>query len=73
MTKQIDNKTDIEIDNKLTYHNHDKYNDGWEFNKLAADVFNARIAQANLITKIDFDEKLSSLNRKLLKINQNTY
>ena len=62
-----------EIDNKLTDHNHDKYIDAWEFNKLAADVFNARIAQANLITKIDFDEKLSSLNRKLLKINQNTY
>ena len=67
MTKQIDNKTDIEIDNKLTYHNHNKYNDGWEFNKLAADVFNARIAQANLITKTDFDAKLSSLNRKITK------
>ena len=36
-----------------------------EFNKLAADVFNARLAQANLITKTDFDAKLSSLNRKI--------
>ena len=36
-----------------------------EFNKLAADVFNARIAQANLITKTDFDAKLSSHNRKI--------
>ena len=34
-------------------------------NKLAADVFNARIAQVNLITKTDFDAKLSSLNRKI--------
>ena len=32
---------------------------------MAADVFNARLAQANLTTKIDFDAKLSSLNRKI--------
>ena len=36
-----------------------------QFNTLAADVFNARLAQANLITKTDFDAKLSSLNRKI--------
>ena len=35
------------------------------FNKLAVDVFNARTAQANLVTKTDFDAKLSSLNRKI--------
>ena len=29
--------------------------------------FNARLAQANLITKSDFDAKLSSLNRKIIK------
>ena len=29
------------------------------------DVFNARLAQANLITKTDFDANLSSLNRKI--------
>ena len=38
-----------------------------EFNTLAADIFNARLAQANLITKTDFDAKLSSLNRKIVK------
>ena len=53
-----------DIENKLNNHNHDKYIDTSEFNKLAADVFNARIAQANLITKTDFDSKLSNLNRK---------
>ena len=53
------------IENKLTDHNRDKYIDTQEFNKLAADVFNARIAQANLITKTDFDSKLSNLNRKI--------
>ena len=53
------------IENKLNYHNHDKYITTSEFNTLAADVFNARLAQANLITKTDFDAKLSSLNRKI--------
>ena len=32
---------------------------------MAANVFNARLSQANLITKADFDAKLSSLNRKI--------
>ena len=32
---------------------------------MAADVFNARLARANLITKTDFDAKLSSLNKKV--------
>ena len=37
------------------------------FNKLAADAFNAKSAQANLITKTDFDAKLSCLNRQMTK------
>ena len=32
---------------------------------MAASVFNARLAQPNLITKTDFNVKLSSLNRKI--------
>ena len=56
-----------EIENKLSNHNHDKYIDPPEFNKLAANVFNARLAQANLVTKTDFDDKLSNLNRKITK------
>ena len=62
-----------EIENKLNNHNHDKYITTQEFNTLAADVFNARLAQANLITKTDFDAILSNLNKKILKINQNIY
>ena len=54
-----------EIENKLTDHNHNKYIDTSEFNKVVADVFNARLVQANLITKTDFDAKLSNLNRKI--------
>ena len=32
---------------------------------MATNFFNARIAKANLITKSDFDAKLSNLNRKV--------
>ena len=65
LVKKTDYNTKItDIENKLNNHNHDKYIDTSQFNKLAADVFNARLAQANLITKIDFDAKLSNLNRK---------
>ena len=39
-----------ELEKKLTDHNHGKYITPPEFNTLAADVFNARLAQANLIT-----------------------
>ena len=54
----------IEIEKKLTDHNYGKYVTTPEFNTLAANVFYKRLAQANLITKTDFDIKLSSLNRK---------
>ena len=54
-----------EVENKPNNHNHDKYIDIPEFNKLAADVVNVRLAQANLITKTDFNAKLLSLNRKI--------
>ena len=60
---EYNTKVAADVENKL--NNHDKYIDTSEFNKLAADVFNARIAQANLITKTEFDAKLSSLNRKI--------
>ena len=50
------------VENKLNNHDHDKYINTPQFNKLPVDVFNARIAQANLITKTDFDAKLLSLN-----------
>ena len=55
-----------DVESKLNNHNHDKYITTPEFNKLAADVFNARITQTKLITKKDFDAKLSSISRKIL-------
>ena len=54
-----------ELEKKITDHDHDFYATTPEFNTLAASVFNARLAQANIITKTDFDGKLSSLNREI--------
>ena len=66
LVKKTDYNTKItDIENKLNKHNDDKYVATSEFNTLAAGVFNARLAQANLITKTDFDAKLSSLNKKI--------
>ena len=51
----------MSLKKKLTDHNHDKYITTPQFNNLAADDFNVRLAQANLITRTE-----------LLHINQNT-
>ena len=66
LVKKTDYDTKItEIENLLTNHSHDKYITTAEFNTLAAGVFNARLS--NLVTKRDFNAKLSSLNRKMTK------
>ena len=54
-----------ELEKKLTDYNHEKYITTPEFNKLTAENFATRLAQANRITKTDFDVKLSGLNRKI--------
>ena len=62
LVKKTDYDTKVtEIGKKLTDHNHDKYITTPEFNKLAANVFNARLVQADLVTKTGFDAKLSTL------------
>ena len=56
LVKNTDYNTKIsELGNKITNHNHDKYITTPEFKKLTAENFSARLAQANLITKTDFD------------------
>ena len=55
----------LNLKEKLTDHNHHKYITAPKFITLASNVFNARLAQANLITNTDFDVKLSSLNKKI--------
>ena len=68
LVKKTDYNTEVtEIENKLNNHNCDKYIDTSKFNKLAIDVFNTRLTQANLVTKADFDAKLLGLNRKITK------
>ena len=58
LVKKTDYNTKItDIENKPNNHNHDKYVATSEFNTLAANIFNARLTQANLITKTDFDAK----------------
>ena len=58
LSKKTDYNTKItDIENKLNNHNHDKYVATSEFNTLAANAFNARLAKANLITKTDFEAK----------------
>ena len=58
LVKKTDYNTKItDIENKLNNHNHDKYVATSEFNTLAANVFNARLVQVNLISKTDFDAK----------------
>ena len=58
-----DTKTS-ELEKKITNHDHDRYITTPECNILSVSVFNVRLARANLITKTDFDAKLSSLHRK---------
>ena len=58
-----DTKT-TKIDNKFNNHNHDKYITTPEFNTLAADAFDPRLSQANLVTKTNFVNTVSSLDSK---------
>ena len=65
-SKKTDYNTKInEIEKKITDHSHDKYITTPEFNKLTAENFAARVAQANLLRKTDFDDKLKNLNKKV--------
>ena len=41
-----------------------------EFNDLIAKNFTARLAQADFVTKTDFDDKLRSLNQKNISSNK---
>ena len=65
LVKKTDYNTKItEIENRLIDHNRGKYITTPEFNRLTAENFAARLKQANLVTKTDFDDKLKSLNQK---------
>ena len=61
------------IAKKVADHDHDEYITTSEFNNLTTENFKVRLAQTNLVTRADFDEKLKSLNKKLPQIKQNIY
>ena len=53
---------------KIIGHNHDKYITTPEFNTLAADVFNARLAaQTDLIRKPEFEFRLKGISDRVTK------
>ena len=53
------------VENKIS--NHDEYINTPRFNKLTAESFAARLKQANLGSKTDFDNKVMRFNRKANK------
>ena len=55
--------TNGKIENKIP--DHTSYITTQEFNKLTAENFAAILKQANLVSKIDFDNKLIGFNRKI--------
>ena len=66
LVKKTNYNTKIsEIEKKVTDHDHDEYITTPEFIKLTAENFTARLAQANLVTKTDFDIKLKKRNRTI--------
>ena len=71
LVKKTDHNTKVtEIENKLNNHNHDKYITTPEYNALAADVFNARLARANLVAKPNLIILYQALIIKLQQIKQ---
>ena len=58
-----------EIEKNVTDHDRGKYITTPEFDKFIVEVFDARLAQTNLVTKTDFDIKLMSVN-KIINLNK---
>ena len=54
-----------EIKKMITDHDHDKYITTSELSTLATNVVNTKIEQANVVTKTNFDNEVSSLDSKI--------
>ena len=66
LVKKTDYDTKItQIEKTIADHDHDKYIAAPEFNNLATRVFIARLAESNVTTKTDFDDKRKSINQKI--------
>ena len=63
VTTTVLNTKFSEVDNKITGNS--KYITTQEFNKLTAEKFTARLKHADLVNKTDFDNKLTSFNKRI--------
>ena len=63
MTTTVLNTKIGEVDNEIPHHA--KFITTQEFNKLTGENFAARLTQANLVSKTDFDNKLINFNIKV--------
>ena len=63
VTATVFNTKISEVEDKIP--DNSKYITTQEFNKLTAENFAARLKQADLVNKIDFDNKLTSCNRQI--------
>ena len=61
MTANVLNTKVNSVENKIL--NHDKYINTPEFNELTAGSFSARLMEAGLMAKTNFDNKRTSFNR----------
>ena len=71
LVKKTDYDTKIgKIEKTVRDHNHNKYitttTTTTEFNNLAAGIFTARLAQADLVTKTDFDTIVQNLSKRIV-------
>ena len=64
-TSWLVRKTDSAKISEIERNNHDKYITTPAFNKFTAEIFTARLTQANLVTKTDFDTNLIRPNKKI--------
>ena len=53
------------MEKKITDHNHDNNITTPEFNKLTSENFAARLKQASLVNKTEFDNKLRSFSKRV--------
>ena len=63
MTTIVLNTNITEVENKIP--DNSKYITTQEFNKLKAENFAARLKQAKLLNKTDFNNKLTSFNKRI--------
>ena len=65
VTKTVLNAKISENDNEIQIPDNSKYISTQEFKKLTAKHFAARLKQANLVNKTDFDNKLTNFNKRI--------